>query len=331
MEHNYLQWLYIARCKFEKSIHYDLEHGLTEFLDLFNKHVHDRKEACNKIVIQELEYVLKIITPPLEHLLDNFALLKIWLHYYSRCATPEAVLYYLEDNGIGVNHPELFIELSRLHLGRKEYVLADEWIRVAEKKFIGNDKIKVIGKQLQDEVVNKLMNMLGSLENLYINDNWDNDEGIQYSDFEHLFFKPILIKKIQQHQSLWRFKKCSKKHHTRKLSDVCVAEYFSDNKLKSFYVDREHRKKYFGERTLLVRELSYRLIQNEHLYQSKRKSIICKDSSKYISKDNFESTFAFWLKRLPQQLSSSKQLSKSCCTKRFKVQEIFNRMLSNTL
>ena len=135
---------------------------------------------------------------------------------------------------------------------------------------------------------------------------------IPRKDFNQLFFKPIFTKKVQLRlRSPWKLNEKHIHKHTKRLSEVYFAEYFPDAKPQCFYVDHEHRKKYFGERAFAgSRELAYRLVQKKQLQQAKPTMMLNTKPSKLMLKDDFQSEFAFWVTK-----HSNQQRSRSCVVK----------------
>ena len=94
-----------------------------------------------------------------------------------------------------VGAPLIYKLLVELHKQRKEFILADEWVRISQKKYPDCVMLKQVEIELEDAIESEMKTMVKDLKHLYCNNNWNSDPGIPIAVHDVLFKNPIQRRK----------------------------------------------------------------------------------------------------------------------------------------
>lgn len=295
-------WITIAKAKFWSSVNYTQDIACEDFLDSFLK---NKNSTEKHQLFDTLEIILKRVTPPDDSLEGSSILEDLWLEYYELCETKEYLLYYLEEHHILTTTPKFCSTIARLHIKKKEYVLADEWIRIGQQKFPDGDKLlEEVADELLKEAENGLKMLVWNLSQLYQENNWDTDPGIDGPAFERLFNNPILVRKKELNlKPAFMATKSKTFEPICRLSDSCSTEIREG--ATCYFIERAKREIIFGKRTMYARELAYRLIQISQNQGARHQAKLSLDEYATLQKpeinpDDCYSKFAFWMIRITQ-------------------------------
>lgn len=311
-----IEWKSRVLERFRNTLKFNKEEALEDFLTDFRiKFAEMPTEETMSIAFYTLESILKIVTPPDEELADSDILLVLWKEYIKLSATPEYLLYYLHENEYFKQTSTLHVLLAKHHMKKQEYILADEWIRSGESGFKNCSQIKLLSDDLERCAKAGLLKLVWNESQLYYKNNWNSDPGIPAEAFEQLFSSPIRAKKFElglKPAGLPEKKKSQ--DQVKRLSDTCFVEFSADKPYNRYYIDRECREKCIGERTLMARELAYRLEQIRQgmlTVDSQAAAAISPIASQsqidQVRNDDRKSKYAFW--RLREFLESFRKIT----------------------
>lgn len=297
MEEEKCHWARRARITAQNSIHFNSELSIERFLDKWRKGIEQYSkqnipEDEKKIIFDELELFLKNFSPPPENLMESEVLFELWEEYLKLSTSKEYILYYLQDNSIGVNCDRLYLWLARTHLENKDYILADEWVRIGMKRFQTQKQFIELEKEILEACKKRAQLFVKDLDELYSRNNWDQDRGLDASLFTSLLIKPIETRKSILFGNQENFYPLYQQEHgetkkLKRLSDSCLVEI---NKGAIVFIDRHQRDSYYGQATLLAREVEYREAQLQM-------------RGHYRTINSTDKTYQFWMVRLKKRHS----------------------------
>ena len=263
IEESRQHWANRLRIEAEERLALDPEEALEGFVAEWRRRLgapQDLPPAERRTLFGEVERLIRRLHPPAEELQASPNLFCLWEEYLRLSTSKEFILYLLEDSQIGTSNPRLYLWLAKVHLQQKDFVLADEWVRLGLKKFPGHEEFVAAEEEVREAAESRLKEMLGDLDKLYSRNNWHLDQGICAGLFDSLLRNPVDTRRA----ALFGFQenldsgRPAGSKGLKRLSDGCLVEI---RKGLSIFIDREKREQYFGKATMLARELEYREAQ----------------------------------------------------------------------